>query len=63
MIKKSGLFLGFALVVLSLTFAGCTEKKAGKEMAPEAAEEAPAAEMAEDMEEAPMAPAEGEEGE
>jgi len=61
MVKTRELFLGSALVVLSLTFAGCTQKEAEPEKASEPAVEAPATEMPEAKEEMPMVPAEGEE--
>ncbi len=61
MVKTSGLFLGCALVVLSLTFAGCTQKEAEQEKAPEPAVEAPATETPAATEEMPMVPPEGEE--
>jgi len=60
MLKTSLLFVGCALVVLSLTFAGCTQKEAEQEEATESAVEAPAEEMPAATEETPMAPAEGE---
>jgi len=62
MVKTRELFLGCALVVLSLTFAGCTQKETVEEKAPEPAVEAPATEMPAATEETPMVPAEGEEG-
>jgi len=55
------LFLGWALVVLGLTFAGCTQNEAEQEKAPEPAIEAPATKMPAATEEMPMVPAEGEE--
>ena len=61
MVKTTQLFLGCALVALSLTFTGCTQKEAEQEEAPEPAVEAPATEMPEATEEMSMVPAEGEE--
>ena len=61
MVKNRKLFLACALVVLSLTFAGCPQKEAEQEKAPEPVVEAPATEMPAATEEEPMVPAEGEE--
>ena len=47
------------MIVLSLTFAGCTQKEAEQEKASEPAVEAPATEMPVATEEMPMVPAEG----
>jgi len=62
MVKTRDLFLGWALVMFSLTFVGCTQKEAEQEKSPEPAIEAPATEMPAATEEMPMVPAEGEEG-
>ena len=61
MVKTRELFLGWALVVLSLTFVGCTQKEAEQEKAPEPTIEAPATEIPAATEEMPMVPTEGEE--
>ena len=61
MVKTRDLFLGWALVMFSLTFVGCTQKEAEQEKSPEPAIEAPATEMPAATEEMPMVPAEGEE--
>ena len=61
MVKNRKLFLACALVVFSLTFAGCTQKEAEQEKAPEPAVETPATEMPAATEEEHTVPAEGEE--
>ena len=60
MVKTRELLVGCALVVLSLTFAGCTQKEAEQEKTTEPGVEAPATETPAATEEMPMAPAEGE---
>ncbi len=61
MVKNRKLFLACALVVLSLTIAGCPQKEAEQQKAPEPVAEAPATEMPAATEEEPTVPAEGEE--
>ena len=61
MVKNRKLFLACALGVFSLTFAGCTQKEAEQEMAPEPAVEAPATEIPAAAEEEHSVPAEVEE--